>query len=430
MFRLALRGLVAHKLRAGLTAIAILFGVAMIAGTLMLSDSVNRSFDDIFATASEGIDVSVRATQEIETGFDLPEAGAALPEDLIDDVECASTASPAPSAPSATDRRSRSSTRTATGSAPRTAGRRTSSTASSPSRSPPTRISRAAPPQADDEVAIDSFTTDEEGYEIGDTITITGARGRRASTPWPGSPSSAPGCRSAGASLVEMTLPEAQRVTDKEGEFDEIAVEAADGVSSEELRDRINEALPDTAEAKTGEQIADDDSQEIKDGFGFLTTALLIFAGITIFVGAFLIFNIFSITVAQRTREFGMLRTLGASSRQVLTTVIGEAFIDRPDRLGDRDRRRRRLRQAAARRLQGTRLRAAAVGPADRAAHGDHRDRRRHALDARLGADPGASRDPRHPARGAAGGRWRRPRGRQPQAHRRRLAARRARRSP
>ena len=183
-----------------------------------------------------------------------------------------------------------------------------------------------AQPAADNEIGLDEFTADEEGFEVGDTVTITGAAGASEYT-ISGITQFGTGVPLGGASLVEMTLPEAQRVTDKPGEFDEIAVQAEDGVTPEALRDSINAVLPNTAEAKTGDQIADDDSSEIKDGFGFLTTALLIFAGITIFVGAFLIFNIFSITVAQRTREFGALRTLGASSRQVLATVIGEAFV-------------------------------------------------------------------------------------------------------
>jgi putative ABC transport system permease protein len=322
---LAVRGLVAHKLRASLTAVAILFGVAMIAGTLMLSDSVNQSFDDIFATTTQGIDVDVRAKQEIETGFDLPESGAALPEGLIKKVEAVD------------------GVESASGGIADSASiailDENGDRIGPPQGGPPHIVNSVAPepfspntyldgsePQSDDEVGLDSVTADEEGYELGDEITITGTDGVHEYT-LSGIFEFGNGVPLGGASLVEMTLPEAQLVTDKPGEFDEIAVQAADGVSAEELRDRINEVLPSTAEAKTGAQIADDDSSEIKDGFGFLTTALLIFAGITIFVGAFLIFNIFSITVAQRTREFGMLRTLGASSRQVLTTVIGEAFL-------------------------------------------------------------------------------------------------------
>ena len=325
MLGLALRGLVAHKLRASLTAVAVLFGVAMIAGTLMLSDSVNQSFDDIFATANQGVDVSVRAKQEIETGFSLPDSGAALREGLIkkveavDGVEQASGAIGDASSIAILDENGDRI-------GPPQGGPPHIVNSVQPAPFSPNTYLEGSAPQSDDEVGIDSFTAAEEGYEVGDKITITGADGVREYT-LSGISEFGNGVPLGGASLVEMTLPEAQRVTDKPGEFDEISVEAAGGVSPEELRDRINEVLPATAQAKTGAQVASDDSGEIKDGFGFLTTALLVFAGITIFVGAFLIFNIFSITVAQRTREFGMLRTLGASSRQVLTTVIGEAFL-------------------------------------------------------------------------------------------------------
>ena len=325
MFRLAVRGLVAHKLRGALTAVAIMFGVAMIAGTLMLSDSVNRSFDDIFATAAEGIDVAVRANQEIEGGFDLPESGAALPEDLIGEVEAVdgvaqASGGIADAASVAILDENGDRIGPPEGGPPHIVN------SIQPEPFTPYTYLEGAPPAADDEVGLDSFTVEEEGYELGDEITITGADGV-GTYELVGITKFGTGVPLGGASLVEMTLAEAQRVTDKPGEFDEIAVEAEEGVSPEELRDRLTAVLPDTAEARTGDQIAQDDSQQIKDGFGFLTTALLIFAGITVFVGAFLIFNIFSITVAQRTREFGMLRTLGASARQVLATVVGEAFL-------------------------------------------------------------------------------------------------------
>jgi putative ABC transport system permease protein len=325
MFRLAVRGLVAHKLRASLTAIAIVFGVAMIAGTFMLSDSVNRSFDDIFATASEGIDVAVRANQEIESGFDLPESGAALPEELIDEVEAVDgVAQAVGSIGDASTIAILDENGDRVG--PPEGGPPHIATSIYPEPFNPYTYVEGASPTTDDQIGLDSFTVEEEGYEVGDTVTITGAAGA-TDYELSGVTEFGTGVALGGASLVEFTLPEAQRVTDKVGEFDEIAVEAEEGVTPDELRDRINAVLPDTADARTGEQIADDDSQEIKDGFGFLTTALLIFAGITVFVGAFLIFNIFSITVAQRTREFGMLRTLGASSRQILATVIGEALL-------------------------------------------------------------------------------------------------------
>ncbi len=324
MGRLALRGLTAHKLRSTLTAIAVLFGVAMIAGTLMLSDSVNQSFDDIFATASEGVDVSVRAKQETDSSFNLPQSEAALRRSLLPKVEQVDGVE------SASGRISDAASIAILDSngdriGPPNGGPPHILNSVQPEPFTPSTYVQGQPPSNGHEVAIDEFTADDQGYELGDEIPITGATGLRRYK-LVGITRFGSGVPLGGASLAEMTLPEAQRITDKPGEFDEIDVQAADGVTPQELRDRINAVLPKTAEAKTGAQTAADDSQDIKDGFQFLTTALLIFAGITIFVGAFLIFNIFSITVAQRTREFGMLRTLGASSRQVLGSVISEAL--------------------------------------------------------------------------------------------------------
>jgi putative ABC transport system permease protein len=325
MLRLALRGLATHKLRGSLTAIAVLLGVAMVAGTLMLSDSVNRSFDDIFAEGNAGIDVSVRAASEIDTGFELPEAGAALPEALLARVEAVDGVASASGTIGDTisiaildengDRIG-----------PPQGGPPHIVNSVQPEPFSPFTYPEGGPPQSDDEVAIDSFTAEEEGYEVGQEIPITGAAGLQTYT-LSGISQFGSGVPLGGATLALFTLAEAQEITAKRGEFDEIAVEAEEGVSPEELRDRLSAELPDSAEAKTGEEIASDDSEEIKSGFSFLTTALLIFAGITVFVGAFLIFNTFSITVAQRTREFGMLRTLGASSRQVLASVVAEAFV-------------------------------------------------------------------------------------------------------
>ena len=120
-----------------------------------------------------------------------------------------------------------------------------------------------------------------------------------------------------------MLLPEAQRITDREGQFDQISVAAADGVTPEQLRDRIASAPP--GQVETGEEAAKRQSDDIEENLGFFRIALLVFAGVSLFVGAFQIFNTFSITVAQRTREFG-LRTLGASRRQILASVGLEAL--------------------------------------------------------------------------------------------------------
>jgi putative ABC transport system permease protein len=130
-----------------------------------------------------------------------------------------------------------------------------------------------------------------------------------------------------GASIAQFTLGEAQRLTAKQGKLDEILIAAQPGVSADELQRRVEQSMPRSVTVRTAEQTAEAESQDIKDNFSFFSIALLVFAGIALFVGSFLIFNTFSITVSQRTQEFGMLRTIGASGRQVMWAVLLEAAL-------------------------------------------------------------------------------------------------------
>ncbi len=344
---LALRNFSARKLRALSTALAVFFGVAMVAGTLMLTDSVNSSFDDLFTEVNADIDVAVTPKVEVEGEFGEGEAFArAVPESVLAEVQAVEGVEVAAGVIA-------DETITIVDEDGDRIG--------PPQGGPPhiavsgsDQTSEFAPfdfeegsgvaPQAADEVAIDSITAEAEDYAVGDTIRVTGAAGESDYT-ISGVGVFGSGVSLGGASLVEFTLAEAQRITDKEGRFDEIDVRAAEGVEPEELALTLQSSLPDTVDVRTGEQTAADQAGDIKEGFSFLSTALLVFAGVAVFVGAFLIFNTFSITVAQRSREFAMLRTLGASSRQVLTAVLIEAALVGLLGLAPRDRRRLRLRR-------------------------------------------------------------------------------------
>ena len=130
-----------------------------------------------------------------------------------------------------------------------------------------------------------------------------------------------------GATFAILDVPTAQKLLDKEGQLDSVQVAAEDGVTPEELTQRIQTELGSDVTVRTGVEQADEESGEIATFTTIIRYFLLSFAGIALFVGAFVIFNTLSITVAQRTREFATLRTIGASRRQVLTTVIVEAFV-------------------------------------------------------------------------------------------------------
>ncbi len=119
----------------------------------------------------------------------------------------------------------------------------------------------------------------------------------------------------------------AQRLLAEPGKFDSISVVAADGVSQSDITARIAKVIPSGTEALTGAQITKETQNDIQKAMSFFTTFMLVFAAVALLVGAFMIFNTFSITVAQRTRESALLRALGASKRQVLSTVLLEALV-------------------------------------------------------------------------------------------------------
>ena len=240
-----------------------------------------------------------------------------------------STASPRPRAGSAT-RRSRSSAPTASRAA--ATAPRASASRSCPERFDPLTYVEGGPPQADDEVVIDKASADDEGFEVGDTVEIAGKEAAKEYT-LVGIATLGDVDSFGGATLALLTLPEAQRITGKEGEFDQISVAADAGHDAGAARRQ-----PDRGAAGLGRgrdrraENVESQRDDVGEFIGFLKTALLIFAGVALFVAAFLIFNTFSITVAQRTREFAMLRTLGANRRQILSSVVIEAFVDRPRR--------------------------------------------------------------------------------------------------
>src|SRR5918992_860544 len=317
MSKVALRGLAQRKLRAFVTMLAVLLGVAFIAGSYVLTDTINRSFDDIFDEAYAGTDVAISpSTTGQAEEIDLPPFSA----ELVDRVRQVDGVEKAAGGIFSTVRFvDEEGEQLSAAFAPEFV----SSVAPEPFET--LTYTDGRPPDTADEASIDESTADRENFEIGDTLRIAGPAGvkgyeivglqRLGST------------SSGGSSTAQLTLEEAQRLTDKQGQFDGISVEAAEGVSPDELARRIDDVLPARLTVETGVQAAERQSEDIKEDLSFFRIVLLVFGGVALLVGSFLIFNTFSITVAQRIRELGMLRTLGATRGQILRGMVLEAAI-------------------------------------------------------------------------------------------------------
>src|SRR5262245_7516697 len=188
----------------------------------------------------------------------------------------------------------------------------------------PLRLFEGTWPAAANEIVIDAGTADEQGYEVGDTVGVSTLQPKRdfklVGVAKYGE------VESLGAiSFVVFTVPAAQELLGREGQYDAISVAANEGISEDQLVSAIAPALPRTAEVVSASAEAEEQADEVSQFTSIFRYFLLAFAAIALFVGAFVIFNTFSITVAQRTREFATLRTLGASRRQVLGSVILES---------------------------------------------------------------------------------------------------------
>ena len=317
MTRLALRGLAARKLRTSLTVIAVLLGVTMIAGTFVLTDTIQKAFDEIFASGTKGADVVVSGKEQVETDFTMPRP---LDAQVLDEIrqlpEVSQVAGQINDVAAIVGK---------DGKVVSTGGAPTIAATWMPKPFAPLGIREGHEPRGPDEVAMDVSTADKEGYEVGDTVTVA-AGGPKKPYKLVGTVTLGSSTGLGGATVVVFDLATAQALFDKRNEVDFAFVAAKSGTSDSELQRSVASILPPTAQVRTAAQEADAAGDDIREGLSFLTTGLLAFAFIAVLVGAFLIFNTFSITVAQRARELALLRTLGATRRQVLNSVLLEAL--------------------------------------------------------------------------------------------------------
>ncbi|HEX7136053.1 MAG TPA: FtsX-like permease family protein, partial [Iamia sp.] len=319
MLRTALTTIAARKLRLLATSVAVLLGVAFMAGTFVLTDTIGRSFDRLFDEIYSHTDTVVQGEEAFAGDF-----GAERPlidADLVDTVAAVEGIETVVPEVSGSAQIVGTDGDVVGGGA---AGSFGQSWVPDDSGVDPFRLADGERPEGDGEVAIDRYTADAGDLGVGDTATVLTPSGSQEMTV-AGIVTYGEADTVAGSSVLLFDLPTATTLMGEEGKLNALYVTAVDGVDAETLTRRIAEVVPDGVEAVTGQAAADDTKDEIRTALGFLNAFLLTFALIALFVGSFIIYNTFSILVAQRSRENALLRAIGASRRQVLLAVLLES---------------------------------------------------------------------------------------------------------
>jgi len=320
MFKTAIKSLFAHKVRFILTAVSIILGVSLVAGTFIFTDTITAQFDSLLDDIYAGTDVSVRA----EAG-DFGAASEPFPDSVYDDVVAVDGVKAAePGVGSVTLQVLDLDGNPVGGQGPPTLG---FSWGEIPALNPmQIKDGNGRAPVGAGEVILDLNTVTNAGFVIGDTVTVVGFHGPDEYE-LVGAASFGATDSLLGATLVSFELEEAKRVFGFGDELTGILVRGEENVDADTLTARISNVLPAGVEAVTGETEQNEQAADINEGLSFLSIGLLAFAGVAVFVGAFIIQNTFRIIVAQRTRELALLRAIGATGRQIRWMVMLEALV-------------------------------------------------------------------------------------------------------
>jgi putative ABC transport system permease protein len=323
VLKVSLRNLFVNKLRLFLTVAAVTVGVSFVSGTFVLSDTMSKAFDELYAGLTSGTDVMVRA----KPPYELDVTTGAVPGPL--DAGIIATVAKVPEVEVAQGDVAgyalvidKAGKPIQPGGAPTIGG-----TAAGDDRLAGDFSFRSGrKPAGPEEVALDAATAKKAGFRLGDKVDIVYQGGRRSFT-LVGTIGFGKTDSLLGATFAGFDLATAQEITGKQGKVDDVAVKGRAGVTPTELRDAVTAVLPDGAEALTGEQVASEGSASVREAMGIFTKVLLVFAGVSLLVGSFVIWNTFNVLVAQRRREVALLRAVGASGRQVLGGVLAEAVL-------------------------------------------------------------------------------------------------------
>ncbi len=322
MWKVVVKGLRAHKLRLALTALAIVLGVTFISGTFVLTDTLHNTFTTLFGQVYQNVSFEIRGQAELGTQAAGNAERNPVPQSILAAVRHIPGIAYADGsvggyaqfvAPN--------------GKAIVTGGAPTLGLSFDPDRqlSSLRLVEGGAPTNADD-VVMDQGTATKYHFVVGDRVRVLLAGPPQTFT-LTGIVTFGTADNLAGATLAAFYLPTAQILFNEAGHYDSINVLAKPGANKTSLERAIAGVLPRGVEVVTGQTVANEQASAINGDLSFFSTALLVFAFISLFVGGFTIFNTFSITVGQRTRELALLRIVGASRRQIFRSVLGEAVL-------------------------------------------------------------------------------------------------------
>jgi putative ABC transport system permease protein len=324
--RVTLQGLRTRKLRLALTAMAIVLGVTFVTGTLVLGDTLNRTFNNLIGTAYQHVSFEIRGNAAFSNG------GAAA-------VSSSDNRRPVPESIAAVVARlpgvayvngnveGYAQFMARDGNAVGGGGASTLGFSFDPDRQlSPYRLVQGSAPAGPDDVVMDKATATKDHFTVGERVLINLPNRPRRFT-ITGIVTFGSDNNLAGITLAGFSLPTAQALFNTRGHFDTISVLAKPGADTVALQRAITAILPPGVQVISGQALVNELSSAVDSQLSFISTALLIFAFIALFVGGFTIFNTFSITIGQRTRELALLRIVGASRRQVFRSVLEEAAV-------------------------------------------------------------------------------------------------------
>jgi putative ABC transport system permease protein len=324
MTRVALKGLLGRKLRTMLTALAIVLGVAMISGTFILTDTIKASFTKVVDGSYEHADAVISGKVAFKNNDSNTATTPAFPDSVLARVkrlpDVAAAAGTVSDEAKLVDR---------SGKVISTKGGASLAASVDPkndARFNPLELTSGRWPVGSGQIAIDQRTSEKKHYRLGDTIGVASDQGVQ-DFEITGIATFASSSSIGASTIAIFDVPTAQNLFHKEGKFDEIQVAAKPGVSPERLVAEIRPLLPQTAKVKTAAAQTQEAVDTVNKSIGVFQKILLAFGFIALFVGAFVIANTLSITIAQRMREFATLRTIGSSRRQVLRSVMLEALV-------------------------------------------------------------------------------------------------------